>query len=114
MVVNNDYPIVIPTIFKIVGITPNNPSLIEYDDANYYEIYDSNNNLVCVKFNSDITNFPIGKNINIGKTVKTRFIYTFNDEGYFTKLERLFQYNELVPEVNSTMSKKAIKLKYQL
>ena len=100
------------SIFKITGITPNNPSLIEYDAANYYEIYDSNNNLVCVKFNSNITNFPIGKNMNIGKTVKTMFIYKFNDEGYFTKLERLFVYNELVPEVNSTMSKEVIKLKY--
>ena len=100
--------------FKIVGITPNNPSLIEYDDADYYEIYDSNNNLVCVKFNSNLTDFPIGKNMNIGKTVKTRFVYKFNDEGYFTKLDRLFQYNELVPEVNSTMSKEAIKLKYMI
>jgi hypothetical protein len=102
------------SIFKIVGITPNNPSLIEYDDADYYEIYDSTNNLVCVKFNSNLTDFPIGKNMNIGKTVKTRFIYKFNDEGYFTKLDRLFQYNELTPEVNSTMSKKTIKLKYMI
>jgi hypothetical protein len=100
------------SIFKIVGITPNNPSLIEYDDADYYEIYDSNDKLVCVKFNNNITDFPIGKNMNIGKTVKTRFIYKFNNKGYFIKLERLFQYNELVPEVNSTMSKKTIKLKY--
>ena len=102
------------SIFKIVGITPNNPSLIEYDDAKYYEIYDISNNLVCVKFNSNIADFPIGNNMNIGKTVKTMFIYKFNDEGYFTKLERLFQYNELVPEVNSTMSKETIKLKYMI
>ena len=100
------------SIFKITGITPNNPSLIEYDNADYCEIYDSSNNLVCVKFNNNITNFPIGKNINAGKTVKTRFIYKFNNEGYFTKLVRLFAYNELVPEVNSNMSKEAIKLKY--
>jgi hypothetical protein len=102
------------SIFKIAGITPNNPSLIEYDDADYYEIYDSNNKLVCVKFNSNLTDFPIGKNMNIGKTVETRFLYKFNDEGYFIKLDRLFQYNELVPEVNSTMSKKTIKLKYMI
>ena len=100
------------SIFKIAGITPNNPSLIEYDDSNYYKIYDNNNQLVCVKFNSDITNFPIGKNLNIGKTIQTKFIYKFNDEGYFIKLERLYPNNRIIPKVNSTMSKIPIKLKY--
>ena len=100
------------SIFKIAGITPNNPSLIEYDESIYYEIYDSNNKLVCVKFNSGITNFPIGKNLNVGKTIKTKFIYKYNDEGYFIKLERLYPYNEVIPQVNSTMSKVPIKLKY--
>ena len=100
------------SIFKIAGITPNNPSLIEYDEANYYEIYDSNNQLICVKFNSDITNFPIGKNLNVGKTIQTKFIYKYNDEGYFIKLERLYPYNGIIPTVNSTMSKIPIKLKY--
>ena len=100
------------SIFKIAGITPNNPSLIEYDDANYYEIYDSNNQLVCVKFNSNITNFPIGKNLNFGKTISTKFIYKYNDEGYFIKLERLYPNNGIIPKVNSTMSKIPIKLKY--
>jgi len=100
------------SIFKIAGITPNNASLIEYDESIYYEIYDSNNKLVCVKFNSDITNFPIGKNLNVGKTIKTKFIYKYNDEGYFIKLERLYPYNGVIPEVNSTMSKVPLKLKY--
>ena len=100
------------SIFKIAGITPNNPSLIEYDESIYYEIYDSNNKLVCVKFNCDITNFPIGKNLNVGKTVQTKFIYKYNDEGYFIKLERLYPYNGAIPEVNSTMSKVPVKLKY--
>jgi len=100
------------SIFKIAGITPNNESLIEYDESNYYEIYDSNNKLVCVKFNSDITSFPIGKNLNVGKTIQTKFIYKYNDEGYFIKLERLYPYNGIIPEVNSTMSKVPVKLKY--
>ena len=100
------------SIFKIAGITPNNASLIEYDEAIYYEIYDNNNKLVCVKFNSDITNFPIGKNLNVGKTVKTKFIYKYNNEGYFIKLERLYPYNGVIPQVNSTMSKVPVKLKY--
>ena len=100
------------SIFKIAGITPNNASLIEYDESIYYEIYDNNNKLVCVKFNSDITNFPIGKNLNVGKTVQTKFIYKYNDEGYFIKLERLYPYNGIIPQVNSTMSKVPIKLKY--
>ena len=100
------------SIFKIAGITPNNASLIEYDEANYYEIYDSNNKLACVKFNSDITNFPIGKNLNVGKTIQTKFIYKYNDEGYFIKLERLYPYNEVIPQVNYTMSKVPVKLKY--
>ena len=99
------------SIFKIAGITPNNPSLIEYDEENYYKIYDSNNNLVCVRFNNNITNFPIGKNINVGKTIQTKFIYKYNDQGYFIKLERLYLCNGLIPKVNSTMSKKAIKIK---
>lgn len=100
------------SIFKIAGITPNNASLIEYDEAIYYEIFDSNNKLVCVKFNSDIINFPIGKNLNVGKTVQTKFIYKYNDEGYFIKLERLYSYNGVIPQVNSTMSKVPVKLKY--
>ena len=100
------------SIFKIAGITPNNPSLIEYDEANYYEIYDSNNKLVCVKFNSDVTNFPKGKNLNVGKTIQTKFIYKYNDEGYFIKLERLYPNNSVIPKVNSKMSKIPIKLIY--
>jgi hypothetical protein len=100
------------SIFKIAGITPNNPSLIEYDESNYYKIYDSNNKLVCVRFNSDITNFPINKNINVGKTIQTKFIYKYNDEGYFIKLERLYPCNGVVPKVNKTMSKKPIKIKF--
>ncbi len=100
------------SIFKIAGITPNNASLIEYDESIYYEIYDSNNKLVCVKFNSDIINFPVGKNLNVGKTVKTKFIYKYNDDGYFIKLERLYPYNGVIPQVNSTMSKVPVKLKY--
>ena len=100
------------SIFKNVGITPNNPSLIEYDESEYYKIYDSNNQLVCVKFNSDVTNFPIGKNLNVGKTIQTKFIYKYNDEGYFIKLERLYPNNGIIPKVNSTMSKIPIKLIY--
>jgi len=93
------------SIFKIVGITPNNASLIEYDEAEYYKIC-KNNKLVAVKFNSDIINYPDSKNINIGKTEKTKFIYKYNNEGYFIKLVRLFGCKEKVPKVNLTMSKK--------
>jgi hypothetical protein len=100
------------SIFKIAGITPNNPSLIEYDEANYYKIYDCNNNLACVRFNSDITNFPVSKNINVGKTIQTKFIYKYNDEGYFIKLKRLYPCNGVIPKVNMTMSKKSIKIKF--
>ena len=101
------------SIFKIAGITPNNPSLIEYDDADYYKIYDKNCNLVAVKFNSDIVNFPLDKNLNIGKTCLTRFIYKFNSQGYFSKLERLLPYDGILPLVNSTMSKKIKKIVYK-
>ena len=93
------------SIFKIVGITPNNASLIEYDEAEYYKIC-KNNNLVAVKFNCDIINYPDAKNINIGKTEKTKFIYKYNDEGYFIKFALLFGCKEKVPKVNLTMSKK--------
>jgi len=98
------------SIFKIVGITPNNPSLIEYDDADYYEIYDSNDNLVCVRYNSNITNFI--DNLNIGTTIATRFIYKYNEDGYFTILQRLFPFDMEIPKVSPTMSKQPIELKY--
>ena len=101
------------SIFKIAGITPNNPSRIEYDDVDYYQIYDKHHNLVAVKFNSNITNFPLDKNLNIGKTCLTRFIYKFNSEGYFSKLERLMPYDGTLPLVNSTMSKKIKKIIYK-
>ncbi len=100
------------SIFKIVGITPNNPSLIEYDEAAYYKIYDSNKNLVCVKYNSDIMNFPFEKNMNIGTTGLTKFIYKYNDEGYFIKLDCLLSCKCKIPKVNMTMSKKTVCLKY--
>jgi hypothetical protein len=100
------------SIFKIVGITPNNPSFIEYDEADYYKIYDNMNNLLAVKFNSDLINFPVGKNINIGKTNLTKFIYRFNKEGYFITLDILYNKCFTIPKVNKTMSKKTIKLKY--
>jgi len=101
------------SIFKIAGITPNNPSLIEYDDADYYKIYDKKRNLVAVKFNSDIVNFPDDKNLNIGKTCLTRFIYKFNNEGYFSKLKRLLPSDGILPLVNTTMSKKIKKIVYK-
>ena len=101
------------SIFKIAGITPNNPSLIEYDDADYYQIYDKKCNLVAVKFNSNITDFPLDKNLNIGKTCLTRFVYKFNSEGYFSKLERLLPGDGILPLVNSTMSKKIKKIIYK-
>ena len=50
--------------------------------------------------------------MNVGQTIKTKFIYKYNDEGYFIKLERLYPYNGVIPQVNSTMSKVPVKLKY--
>jgi len=85
--------------------------LIEYDESYYYKIYGNNCQLVAVKFNSDITNFPAGKNLNIGKTNLTKYIYKYNSEGYFSKLLRLFPCDGKIPEVNPTMSKKTQKIK---
>ena len=100
------------SIFKIGGLTPNNPSLLEYDESLYYKIYGKKCKLLAVKFNSDVTNFPVGKNLNIGKTNLTKFIYKYNQEGYFIKLLRLFPCNGKIPQVNPTMSKVPIKIKY--
>lgn len=100
------------SIFKIGGLTPNNPSLIEYDESLYYKIYGKKCKLLAVKFNSDVTNFPEGKNLNVGKTNLTKFIYKYNPEGYFIKLLRLFPCDSKIPEVNQTMSKVPIKIKY--
>jgi hypothetical protein len=52
------------SLFKIAGITPNNPSLINYDEAYYYKIYDKKCNLLSVRYNNDITAFPPGKNLH--------------------------------------------------
>ena len=66
-----------------------------------------------VKFNSNITDFPLDKNLNIGKTCLTRFVYKFNSEGYFSKLKRLLPGDGILPLVNSTMSKKIKKIIYK-
>jgi hypothetical protein len=103
------------SIFRITGITYDNQSLINYNDANFYEIYDKCNNKIVVKFNSDVTTFPpeINMNyLNVGTSIQTKFIYEFNPAGYFIVLERLFPYYGQIPQVNSTMSKVPIKLKY--
>lgn len=102
------------SIFKIAGITPNNPSLIEYDESEYYKIYDNNNKLLCVRNNYNVTDFPAIYNLNIGTTLETKFIYEYTNDGYFSTLNRLYPYNGTIPEVNSTMSKIPIKLKYNV
>ena len=102
------------SIFKITGITPNNPSLIEYDESEYYKIYDNNDNLLCVRNNCNITDFPAIYDLNIGTTLYTKFIYEYTNDGYFSSLKRLYPYNGTIPEVNSTMSKIPIKLKYNV
>ena len=102
------------SIFKITGITPNNPSLIEYDEAEYYKIYNNNEKLLCVRNNCNVTDFPAIYNLNIGTTFETKFIYEYTDDGYFSILNRLYPYNGTIPEVNSTMSKIPIKLKYNV
>ena len=98
------------SLFRVAGITPNDTSLINYDEAYYYKIYDVNNKLLAVRFNNNITDFPAGKNLNIGTTEVTKFIYKYNEKGYFTKLVKLFECNEKTPQVNSTMSKIPINL----
>jgi hypothetical protein len=100
------------SILKISGITPNNPSLIEYDEAEYYKIYNNENKLLCVKNNCDVTNFPFDDNLNIGITSDIKFIYEYTENGYFLTLDRLYSCTMKVPKVNLTMSKIPIKLKY--
>ena len=107
------------SIFRIAGITYDNESLINYDQANYYKIYDKFNNKIVVRFNSDKTLFPVNNiseinnnYLNIGITNQTKFIYEYNEQGYFTVLERFVLCSGYAPEVNPTMSKIPIKLKY--
>jgi len=88
--------------------------LINYDEAYYYKIYDQNGTLQACRFNSDITKFPPGKNLNIGTTELTKFIYEYNEQGYFIKLFRLFPCNGKIPQVNSTMSKIPKKLNLKI
>ena len=42
----------------------------------------------------------------------TKFIYKYNDESYFIKLERLYPYNGVISQVNLTQSNVPVKLKY--
>jgi hypothetical protein len=100
------------SIFKIIGITPNNPSLIEYDELEYYKIYNNVDKLLCVRNNCNVTNFPSDDNMNIGTTFDIKFIYEYTENGYFSTLNRLYSCTMKVPKVNLTMSKIPIKLKY--
>jgi len=100
------------SIFKNIGLTPNNDSLIEYDEAYYYKIYDKKCKLMIVRFNSNITNFSLEDNLNVGTVIDTKFIYAYTQDGYFSTLERLFPCNMKIPQVNQRMSKVPIKLKY--
>ena len=100
------------SIFRNIGITPNNPSLIEYAEAEYYKIYNNKNKLVCIRNNCNVTNFPFDANLNIGLTLDIKFIYEYAENGYFSTLKRLYSCTLKVPKVNLTMSKIPIKLKY--
>jgi len=100
------------SIFKNVGLTPNNNSLIEYDEAHYYKIY-KNNTIFIVGYSSNITEIIIEDgNISNGIVINTKFIYEYNSDGYFSTLKRVIPYCCKFPKVNSTMSKKIIKLIY--
>ena len=104
------------SIFKIIGITPNNNSLINYDNADFYKIYDKYNKKIVVRYSSDITNFPPEiQNLffNIGINHKSTFIYKYNNDGYFIELLPIYPCNTEIPVVNLTMSKKPIKLYYK-
>lgn len=100
------------SICKNIGITPNNPSLIEYDECDYYKIY-RNWELFIVKFNSNITEISVINNLNVGSKENTKFIYEYTSDGYFKSLQRLVPMNKSeLPKVNLTMSKVPIKLYY--
>jgi hypothetical protein len=96
------------SIFKNVGLTPNNSSLIEYDEAYYYKIY-KNNNIVMVGYNSDTIDLVTEDgSISNGTVINTKFIYKYNSDGYFSTLKRLTPYHCKFPKVNITMSKEPI------
>lgn len=103
------------SLLRIAGLTPNNESLINYDEAEYYKIYDKYCNKILVRYSSDITEFPPEINntfLNVGIAIETKFIYSYNLSGYFIVLKRLFPPNCKIPTVSPTMGKIPIKLKY--
>jgi len=105
------------SIFKIAGITPNNESLIEYDEANYYKIYKKCKKcqkcvLMLVRYNSNITSFPPFDNLNNGNMLLTKFIYKYTSDEYFSTLNRLYSSDVPTLQVNPTMSKLPYKIKY--
>jgi hypothetical protein len=100
------------SVFKNIGITPNNSSLIEYDEADYYKIY-RNWKLFIVRFNINITEISLINNLNVGNTIKSKFIYEYTTDEYFKTLKRLIPMNNKdLPKVNAKMSKVPIKLHY--
>ena len=100
------------SIFKNVGMTPNNSSLIEYDEAYYYKIF-KNNNIFMVGYNSDTIDLVTEDgSISNGTVINTKFIYQYTSDGYFSTLKRVTPYCCNYPKVNSTMSKKNINLIY--
>lgn len=100
------------SIFKNIGLTPNNSSLLEYDDAYYYKIY-RNCELFIVRYNINITEISFINNLNIGSTINSKFIYEYTSDEYFKTLKRLVPMNKKdLPKVNIRMSKVPIKLHY--
>ena len=86
------------SIFKNVGLTPNNSSLIEYDEAYYYKIY-KNNNIFMVGYNSDTLDLVTEDgSISNGTVINTKFIYHYNSDGYFSTLKRLTPYHCKFPK----------------
>ncbi len=102
------------SVFKTVGIVPYVVTQTFYGDEDYYKIYDECGNLIVVRFASNKTKniFDINTNYGIGQVQQSKFIYKYNEFGYFSFLQKIFNPFGDDSIVNKTMGKKPIYKKF--
>ena len=95
------------SLFRTVGIVPFFNSSIYYVNQDYLKIYNEFEELIIVRFDSSITNYN-NKMIQVSEIVKNRFQLSYNEDGYFSTLNKIFYICDSTEIVNQTMSKKPI------
>lgn len=90
--------------FRMIGIVPFFQSLNYYNLNEYYKVYDESGYLLFVGYDLSTLNYH-GLQVNTGTQCDINFLYSYNDEGYFNKLQKIYDLEKIAPRVDSTMSK---------